>query len=1799
MLFHWLEGTNVGVDIEQFVGELNETLDLERFAEAWTIVADRHDILRTSFRWTGLDAPQQEVAAHASVNIAIHDEAVDLDQFLHTDRQGGFALDQGPLWRLTLFTATTPTRVVFTYHHSLLDTSVVWVVEEAFRTYDALVAGEEPEFVDRLPYREHLAWLSTHLDDNREAAQAYYRDLLDGYDEPISLRSLAATDTDQSGYRHDRFELTTDQSAVIHEFAEQHGHRPPVLIEAAWSLVLSAFSGSPDLVFGSTRGCRRSGVPGSENSVGLFINTPPVRLVLDPAETVAELLDRVRSQQRTKRDHEHTALTDIQAVAPVRGVDLFESIVVINEQHQGTAIRNAGPGFENRIFDLHDQTNTPLNLLAFNDPQIHFKLSYDLARFDPGALARLRELFVAVLEALATDPSALVASLPRVPSSDIDRLQAGNDTQVDYDHSATIVSLFEAQVDATPDATALIFRDHPLSYRELDERANAAAHRLIDIGLETDSMVGVLMDRSADMMVALLGILKAGAAYVPMDPQYPGTRIEMMLEDSAASIVFADPTIRSSVPATVSHIIESDSLAQRSPDRPSAVAPQPADLAYVIFTSGSTGRPKGVQLEHRNVVNFFVGMDQTLAFDKTADPGVWLAVTSISFDISVLELFWTLTRGFAVVIQEEESRLGHAAGGSASAMDFSLFYFASAADTDPASRYRLLIEGAKFADQNGFSAVWTPERHFHDFGGIYPNPAITSAAVAMVTERLSIRAGSVVLPLHNPIRCAEDWAVVDNLSNGRVGLSFASGWHANDFVLAPDNFENRRQLMADGIDTIRALWRGESVTATGGTGDEVAVTMFPTPIQTEPPLWVTAGGSPATFELAGTQGASILTNLLVMSEQDLVANLATYRQAYRDAGHEGNGHVSLMLHTFVGTDIDEVRDLVREPFLDYLRTSTDLINKMHWEQTSFAKAGLAREEHAGANLDQLSEEDMAVIMDHAFERYFRTAGLFGTPESCVETIERLSALGIDEVACLLDFGVDQDIVLDSLTHLNTLREAVTSGGHDSSAPTDSDTEGFGLIDQIERHGVTHFQCTPSHAAVIAATPGGLASLGGLNKFLLGGEALPQALADRLRPQIRGDLINMYGPTETTIWSSTSPILAAGQAITIGRPIANTHIHIVDPHHLPNPIGVAGELLIGGDGVSRGYLDRPELTAEKFVSLASAGGQRVYRTGDRARLLPTGEIEFGGRLDDQVKIRGYRIELGEIESVMGRQPGVSEAVVVARPDATGEPQLVGYVVVEAGDTTTATAWGELWDRTYAQRDTENLSFDATGWLDSYTGEPVPIEQMADWVDHTVEQIGKLQPKRILELGCGTGMLLFRLAPQAEHYLGIDLARGALDQIAGQAASLGLDQVQVAHGSADQLLELTEDTFDTIIINSVAQYFPNAEYFVSVVTDAMSRLEPGGSLFLGDLRSKNHAAVMAADIERSRATDTTTAAALDSAIAERISNDSELVIDPAIFDALRSAIPELDCVSIRLKTNHYDNEMSRFRFDAVLRRSNGPATPTAEPVSVSGPFETVEQLRKAATAAVADRPPIVALRGIPNGRMTSEGPINPAATVGLIDGYTSVPTWSRDHNEHFDLLLFDESLELAEDHPSAAIPNNWSEFTNTPSQRRTSTVVPELRAALRQALPTFMVPSAFVVLDSMPRTPNGKIDRKALPEPRRDRHETTTETVEAESDAEVKIAAVWENLLSLDVVGVETNVFDLGANSLLMVQASSQISTALDQEVTLVTMFRYPTVRSLAASLAADTEPDTAIQESQQRGANRREAMQRQRRARRGR
>jgi natural product biosynthesis luciferase-like monooxygenase protein len=970
---------------------------------------------------------------------------------------------------------------------------------------------------------------------------------------------------------------------------------------------------------------------------GYLASAVPLRVEAADGTSAAALADKVRTELAELRAR-RTYLADLVARRPGLTAPQYRIGVACSAQ----------PSPSHAIGDCALTFVVPRKgadaIVAFDEGRISLKAAEALVR-------RVRAAF----SALAVQPDARIADLPVM--SDEERAQVlyeWNRSECAYDRSACVHTLVEHQVDATPDAVALVFEDQTLSYRELDARANRVAHALRVAGVTPDAPVGLYVRRSPDLVVGALGIQKAGGAYVPLDPSYPAARLRFMLEDSGARVVLTQRDLRAAIPAAAGTVIcmEDEAVRLAPATRPDGGAAA-GNLAYVIYTSGSTGRPKGVMIEHRNVVNFFAGMDARVARPSGSQP-VWLAVTSLSFDISVLELFWTLARGFKVVIASDEHRPAVRAAGSVRPMDFGLFYWGNDDGPGP-NKYRLLLEGAKFADTHGFHAVWTPERHFHAFGGPYPNPAVTGAAVAAVTRNVQVRAGSCVLPLHHPARVAEEWAVLDNLSGGRVAVAIASGWMPEDFLLRPENAppRNKASMIRD-IDVLRRLWRGEAVPFDSPTGAQIPVVTQPRPVQKELPIWVTTAGNPDTYREAARLGANVLTHLLGQSIDEVGQKIRIYRDTLAELGRNpADFRVTLMLHTLVGEDRDAVRELARGPMKEYLRSAAALIKQYAWEFPAFKKpAGVDKPWEI--DLRTLSAEEMDAILDFAFQRYFDDSGLFGTAEDAVARVEHLKEIGVDEIACLIDFGIASDVALSGLRQL---AEVVRRTSRPGAVPAEAD---YGVAAQIVRHGATHIQCTPSMARMLLMDDDARKALAGVGHLFVGGEALPGPLVAELKRLGCARVENMYGPTETTIWSSTQAAEPIEGFVPLGKPIANTQLYVLDDERRPVPPGTPGELYIGGDGVARGYLHREDLTRERFLPDPFRAGGRMYRTGDLVRHTEEGALQFLGRIDHQVKVRGYRIELGEIEAKLAAHPGVREVVVMAREDTPGDVRLVAYL-----------------------------------------------------------------------------------------------------------------------------------------------------------------------------------------------------------------------------------------------------------------------------------------------------------------------------------------------------------------------------------------------------------------------------------------------------------------------------------------------------------------------------------------------------------
>jgi natural product biosynthesis luciferase-like monooxygenase protein len=350
-------------------------------------------------------------------------------------------------------------------------------------------------------------------------------------------------------------------------------------------------------------------------------------------------------------------------------------------------------------------------------------------------------------------------------------------------------------------------------------------------------------------------------------------------------------------------------------------------------------------------------------------------------------------------------------------MKFSILFFSSdSGDTDP---YKLMFAASRFADTAGFTAVWTPERHFDRFGGAFANPAITSAALAMVTERLQLRSGSLISPLHDVVRIAESWAMVDQLSRGRVAISFGSGWNANDFALFPDRYARRQAIMYEQLDELRRIWREHHIVRETPAGPR-QLEIFPKPVQRELPVWITTSGSPDTWRAAGARGTNVLTHMIMQDADTLAQRIASYRDARGRAGLDpAAGTVSVMLHTFIGASDELVRATVRPSMREYLRSAVQLEIKA--ARSGAMSGSLAMPDEA------ISDDVLEDLLDLTFERYYDHQSCMGTVATARAKVERLARIGVDEIACLIDFGVSRGKVLESLEALRDLKEAFDAG----------------------------------------------------------------------------------------------------------------------------------------------------------------------------------------------------------------------------------------------------------------------------------------------------------------------------------------------------------------------------------------------------------------------------------------------------------------------------------------------------------------------------------------------------------------------------------------------------------------------------------------------------------------------------------------------------------------------------------------------------------------------------------------------------
>jgi amino acid adenylation domain-containing protein len=775
-----------------------------------------------------------------------------------------------------------------------------------------------------------------------------------------------------------------------------------------------------------------------------------------------------------------------------------------------------------------------------------------------------------------------------------------------------------------------------------------------------------------------------------------------------------------------------------------------------------------------------------------------------------------------------------------------------------------------------------------------------------------------------------------------------------------------------------------------------------------------------------------------------------------------------------------------------------------------------------------------------------------------------------------------------------------------------------LVDTIQAHGITTVHFVPSMLQLfLEHRDAGRCTE--LRRVVCSGEALPAVLVRRFHDRLPGvGLFNLYGPTEAavdvTAWSCV-PGEDGRLRVPLGRPIANTRLYVLDGGGEPVPVGVAGELHIGGVQVARGYQGRPDITAERFVPdpFGARPGARMYRTGDLGRWLADGTLEYLGRNDFQVKLRGFRVELQEIAAQLLAHPAVRDAVVVARDDERGEPRLVAYVVPDwdrADDAAAPAApggleaehqadWLATFEYTYGQAAAEEAdpTFNVAGWNSSYTGEPIPAEEMREWVEATVARVESLRPARVLEVGCGSGLLLARIAPGCERYVATDFSPRAVRAVQELGRSRAdLAHVEVLQRTAEDFSGFEDGSFDTVVINSVVQYLPSLQHLLGLLASAVRVVRPGGRVFVGDVRDFRLLGAFRTAVETYRSPGARPVAEWRNRAEQAQAQEEELVIDPAFFWTLGRELEAVSAVETLQKRGRFRNEMTEFRYDVVLHvgGTGGGADDAAvldwERQGLT-PAALAARLREQADGAVV-------VRGIPNARVSgalrqveirrgargaetvddvrrlaSAGGVDPEALweIGEAAGW-SVEVRLADSEDagRVDALFVRGSGAPRPAFPSRAdrARRELASYATDPLRgRRIGVLIPRLRAHLAGALPDYMVPASYVALEGLPLTANGKVDRKALPTP--DAAAVSHRPYEAPAnETEAVLAELWSEVLGVDGVGRRDNFFELGGQSLLAVRLIERMrQRGLHADVQAI--FTLPTLAELAAAVGRES------------------------------
>ena len=849
-----------------------------------------------------------------------------------------------------------------------------------------------------------------------------------------------------------------------------------------------------------------------------------------------------------------------------------------------------------------------------------------------------------------------------------------------------------------------------------------------------------------------------------------------------------------------------------------------------------------------------------------------------------------------------------------------------------------------------------------------------------------------------------------------------------------------------------------------------------------------------------------------------------------------------------------------------------------------------------------------------------TSGSTGTPKGVVVPH---AALSNHMQWMLAEFGFDAETRVLQRTaacfdaSIWEVFAPLMSGGTLVLLPPQAQRDPEQIVRCIAAHQVTVVQTVPSLLRLLLKEPGFYACTG-LRQFFSGGEPLPEDLRAQVASSLELDIINLYGPTETTVQVAAARSDGTPEpfGVPIGHPIDNTALYVLDDDQAPVPVGVVGEVWVSGANLARGYHNRPVETAAAFLPdpFSETPGARMYRTRDLALRRGDGALVYQGRNDSQIKLRGFRLELGDIEARVRDVPGVSDCAVFTADNASGS--LIAAIVpaeAKGGESDPMTSqhvdqWESIYEGIYGQDDAvEDASFNTVGWTSSYSGQNISEAEMAVWRDTTVARIRDLKPKRLLEIGCGTGLLLTQLAAEVDHYVATDFSAPVVEELRANLEALGLDgNGEVLHRRADELDGFEPQSFDTVVLNSVIQYFPSADYLADVLRKAARLVRPGGAIFVGDVRSLDLLGACHLSIAKCGLPDSATGVELLQHVHREAALEKELVLNAAFFHALAGTVPEIGGILSACKRGGYDNELGKFRYDVTLQiGSQQSQGRTAELDWLTDALDA-GRLEAQLQATDAD---IIAVRNIPNIRVATEvrlnalirngagqKPLHEAMAIAMEARHAAMDPedffriadsvglsvrvrFAPDQTDRIEALFWRPNVAApADTTPEDAEGGNadYRDHANDPlATVRFRDLSARVAAHLKDVLPAHMVPAFYSQREHLPLTANGKLDRRALVMSEQDRNMSQQGYVAPRTPLEEALSILWAEVLDTGHIGIDDDFFtELGGHSLIAVQLVNKLRETLGADLALRTLFERPTVRSFAEGLDESGDEDLA-------------------------